>query len=213
MTHTMQPGSVYGPIIAASDVEDAILSVLQRWIVSYLAEVERQHSMPVGDLPAPRSWITSAQIEKFPEDQTPVVIVTSPGISEEPKADGQGLYRAHWRIDIATQAVAGGNRQALRLARLYTAAIRAICVQHQNSALARRVDWIGERYDVLDSVDDRTVCVGVCSLRVEVYDVTDRDNGPIDPESDPGPVSPTWPVARTHDELIVKWPLQEDFPS
>jgi len=214
MTLTVTPGTVYGPIVSAADVEDTISDVLQFWIESYLFELERQHGMPVGKLPTPRSWITSAAIEKFPEDQTPVVVITSPGTipTDQPGADGRGLYRARWRIDVATQAVAGGNRIALRLARLYTAAMRAIAVQHQNTGLARRVDWLAERYDVLDSIDDRTVCIGVVSLRVETYDVTGRNTGPQDPETEPGPDSPTWPTVQTHDELIVKWPLPEPFP-
>jgi hypothetical protein len=208
----IQPGTVYGPLIAATDIEDAIQAVLQEWIGGYLFELERQHGLEVGALPEPRSWITSAQIEKFPEDQTPCVVITSPGTLDEPAADGRGLYRARWRIDIATQAVAGGNRIALRLARLYTAAMRAVAVQHQDAGLARRVDWLGESYDVLDSADDRTVCIGVCRLRVEAYDVTNRNTAPTDVETEPGPDSPTHPIAQTHDELIVKWPLAEPFP-
>lgn len=213
MSVTVQPNSVYGPLVAASDVEEAIQDVLQQWIESYLFEIERQHGMPLGELPVPRSWITSAATEKFPEDQTPVVVITSPGTTtDEPAADGRGLYRARWRIDVATQAVAGGNRVALRLARLYTAAMRAIAVQHQNSGLARRVDWLAERYDVLDSVDDRTVCVGVVSLRVETYDVTNRNTAPTMPDPG-GPASPAWSTVESHEALIVKWPLPDDFPA
>jgi hypothetical protein len=210
---TVDPRSVYGPIILASDVEDAIRDVLRDWIDSYLWEIERQHGMEVGGLESPRSWVTSAAIEKFPEDQLPCVVITSPGTTDAPAADGQGLYRVHWRIDVATQAAAAGNRIALRLARLYTAAMRAICVQHQNSGLARRVDWLGERYDVLDTVDDRTVCIGVVSLRVEVYDVTNRNAAPDEPEPQPSPESPLRPIALTRDAEIVQWPLADDFPS
>jgi len=212
MTVTVQPNSVYGPIVAATDVEDAVRDILQKWIAGYLFETERQHGMPVGELPVPRSWITSAAIEKFPEDQVPCVVITSPSTLDQPAADGNGLYRARWRIDVATQAVAGGNRIAPRLARLYTAAMGLCAVQHQNSGLARRVDWLGERYDVLGSEDDRTVCIGVALLRVEAYDVRNRNTAPQEPEIEPDPDSPTHPIAQTHDELIVKWPLPDPFP-
>lgn len=212
MSIVVAPHSVYGPLVAACDVEDAIRDVLQVWIESYLYEVERQHQMPVGELPVPRSWVTSAELTRFPEDQTTSVIITSPGTLETPAADGRGLYRARWRVDVATQVVAGGNRIAPRLARLYTLAMRAIVVQHQDHGLARRIDWMGERYDLHTSVDERTLAVGVCSLRVETFDVTDRNTAPSDLETEASPDSPTHPIAQTREGLIVKWPPQDPFP-
>jgi hypothetical protein len=151
--------------------------------------VERQHGMPVGTLPQPRAWIISADVEKMPEDQTPAVIVGSPGLTEAPQADGQGVYSASWRVLLGVHLSARGNDNALRLVRLYTLALRALAVQQQliDPELAvMRVDWRDERYDVLASIDDRTVCTGVVELAVSVYEITSRHAGPLEPSiSDP----------------------------
>lgn len=203
--------SLYGELIAASDVEDSLLAMLGQYIDSYLAEVERQHFIEVGLLPRPRSWVRSGEVERFPEDQLPSVMVASPGLTDAPVADGQGAYLARWRVLVAVQIVARGNRIALPLARQYALALRAACVQHQQLAGldVRRIDWVGERYDVLDSVDDRTVCVAQVELAVEVANVTSRNDGPLEPEVPPGPDSPSWPIARLAEVEIQKVPLEE----
>ena len=204
--------SVYGPLVAASDVEDALLGALGAWLPSYLYELERQHGMEVDSLPVPRSWVRSAEVEKFPEDQLPCVMVASPGLTEAPLADGRGQYTARWRVLMAAEISARGNRLALVLARLYATGLRAIAVQQQvlEPLDLRRVDWMGERYDVLESVDDRTVCIAQVELAVEVAGVTDRNTGPLLPEASPSPDSPTWPVAQTAEVEIQKVPLEEE---
>jgi hypothetical protein len=61
-----------------------------------------------------------------------------------------------------------------------------------------RVDWRDERYDVLDSVDDRTVCVGRVEVAITVAEVLQQGLGPLDPlipPQPPAPVAPAWPTA------------------
>jgi hypothetical protein len=203
--------TVYGPLVAASDVEDALLTLLGNWMPSYLAELERHHNYAVGSLPQVRSWVRSAEVEKFPEDQLPCVMLASPGLTDAPVTDGDGRYTARWRVLVAAEIAARGNRLALALARLYATGLRAIAVQQQ--ALAgldvRRVDWMGERYDVLDSADDRTTCIAQVELAVEIADVTDRNAGPLVPEVTPGPDSPTWTAVDVVVVEIQKVPLEE----
>lgn len=206
---------MYMRLVSASDVEAALMGQLERWIDSYMSEVERQRDMEVRTLPRPRSWVYSSAVEKFPEDQLPAVILASPGITDPPTADGQGRYSARWRVLVAAEVVARGNRVALGLARLYATALRATAIQQQalEGLDVWRIDWMGERYDVLDSVDDRTVCVAQVELAVTVGDVTTRGAGPLEPEPPPTEQpSPTWPVAETADIDIYLWPLEEPWP-
>jgi hypothetical protein len=207
---TVQQDSVYGSLLAASDVEDGLLTILETWLNSYLAEVERQHAIEVGLLPRPRSYVVSSEISKMPEDQIPAVIIASPGLTDPPQADGFGMYTARWKVQVAAEVVAKGNRLALKLARLYALALRAVVIQQQYDDIpVRRIDWIDERYDVLDSADDRTVCIGVVEFAVEVPNVLTRDTGPLTPEAAPGPPSPTWPTAQTEHMDVVKVPIEE----
>lgn len=207
--------SAFGPIVAASDVELALLAHTQLWLADYLAELDRRYDDDVGTLPYPRSWIVSADVEKMPEDQTPTIIVRSPGIVDPPLASGDGMYAARWPIDVAVVLSARGNRLALRLARRYAAALRTLLVQQQQiddelELVVRRIDWLGERYDVLDSIDDRTICAATVELAVEVANVVQRNAGPIEPLLAPGSglgsTSPTWPTSTQVDVSITKEP-------
>lgn len=208
--------SAFGPLVAASDVEDYVEQVLRRWFATYLYEVERLHGIMPGKLPQPRAWVRSAAIEKFPEDQLPAIIIASPGLTDPPRADGAGNYFATWQIQVAAQVVASPNRRALELARWYTLAARACVVQQQQDpgidtpVVVLGTDWRHERYDVLDSIDDRTICIGVVEVAVSVADVTQRLAGPLDPlipPQDPDPNSPTWPTATSAVVDVEKEPV------
>jgi hypothetical protein len=74
--------SAFGPFVSASDVELALLEHVQLWLADYLAEVDRRYDDDVGTLPYPRGWVISADVEKMPEDQTPAIVVASPGLLE-----------------------------------------------------------------------------------------------------------------------------------
>lgn len=215
----MSRPSAFGTLVGASDVEEALLAQLQLWIADYLAEVERQHGLAPGTWPLPRSWLISSDVEKMPEDQLPAVILASPGLTDPPLADGRGIYTARWLVTLGVMVSARGNRLALRLARLYVLALRAIATQQPAlSGLAvRRVEWLDERYRRLDSIDDRTVCIAEVDVAVEVADVTTRNAGPLvpilpptPPDQTPPPDSPAWPEALTADVELVKVPLSEE---
>jgi hypothetical protein len=179
-------------------------------------EVERQHHLEPGSTAAPRSWVTSSEIEKFPEDQLPAIIVASPGLTDPPLADGEGSYTARFEIDVAVHIATAGNRIALTLARHYAAAIRACLIQQQrlgDLVAVQRIDWIDERYDRLPSVDDRTICAGRVGFAIEVSDVTRRHHGPLDPflgpDSEPPPTPPSWEPAHSVTAHIDKRPPGE----
>jgi hypothetical protein len=146
--------TAYGRIVAAVDVETALLELVQLWIADYLAEVCRQRGLAPDYLPTPRSWVVSSDVEKMPEDQTPAILVASPGLTEAPRADGLGGYVGRWRVTIAVHVSARSNALALPLVRLYVAAVRALVLQQQRLAsqtldelALRRIDWLDERYD------------------------------------------------------------------
>jgi hypothetical protein len=142
--------SLYGRLIGAHHVEDAIVNVLRVWYPTYLHEAERVSGIVPGTLELPRS-------------------------------------------------------------------IRACLIQQSDTDefLFRR-DWVGEAYDVLPSIDDRTICVARVRLEIEVPDVLTSDAGPItpivipdDPNATPPVASPEWPVAVVSGVDLVKVPLEE----
>jgi hypothetical protein len=203
-------GTAFEPIVAASDIERELVDLVQLWMRDYLAEIDRQQGQPVGSLPMPRSWVTTSDIEKMPEDQTPALIVSSSGTTDAPSAGGDGRYVGRWRVELSVLVSARGSTLALRLARLYAAAVRALFLQQQGGKTLslRRIDWMGERYDALPSIDDRTLCIGTVDVAVEIADVTTRHAGPLapilGPDPDPDPESPQWPTSQTADVVVHK---------
>lgn len=214
--------TLYGRLVGANHVEDAAVSVLRKWFVTYLHEVERQSGIPAGTIAEPRSVRISGGVEKMPEDQTPTLIVASPGISDNaPVTNGSRQYQAQFILDLSGVASAKGTEEngsprALRIARLYALALRA-CIGQQTDPdgyLYRR-DWLAEDYDVLDSIDDRTICVAKVRYAIEVPDVLTLDAGPIGPygpgpETDPLPISPEWPIATDAEIKVEKVPLNSE---
>jgi hypothetical protein len=207
--------SAFGPMVAACDVEDRLEATLRRWLPSYVYEVERLHGYDPGTLPLPRSWVRSSDVEKMTADQLPAVMIGSPGITDPPIADGAGYYVARWQINLGVEIIARSVRpRALDLARLYALALRGAAIQQANDETLAlpplgivRVEWIDERYDRLDSIDDRTVCIAEVELVLEVAEVLKRNGGPVDPllpPQGPSPESPTWPIATSTDVQITK---------
>ena len=206
VTYTPRPSSLYGRLISAVDVEQALKARIDARLDNYLNEVERQHGLAVGTLQRPRAFVVA---ERFPEDQLPAIVVESPGTTDLPAADGQGRYWARFELVLAIHVAASNG--ALELAKLYALALRALAVQ-QPSALFMGVDWINERYPRPELVGGRTFYTAEVTLEVQVDEVTDRAAGPPDepgwPE-DGGPESPEWPVSESAETDVVKVPIDE----
>lgn len=207
--------SLFAPIISGADIELAVVATLQAFAESYLAEVARQRDLPADTLPLPRSWVISAEVEKMPEDQTPAVIVASPGLvsGRPPTPAGDGSYTARWQLSVSAQCLASGAGLALRNARWYAAALRACLLQQQGLGgllPVSRIEWTGESYNRLPSVDDRTTCVATVDLVIEVGHASYRNAGPLTPTPGPQPdTSPQWPTAQTALVALQQVPLQE----
>lgn len=208
VTYTPRPSSLYGRLIAAVDVEQALKARIDARLDAYLDEVERQHGLEPGTLQRPRAFVVA---ERFPEDQLPAIVVESPGTTDLPEPDGHGRYIARFELVLAIHVAAGDG--ALELAKLYALALRALALQ-QPSALFMGVDWISERYPRPELVGGRTFYTAEVALEVQVPEVLDRHAGPPDeagwPDVPPqAPDSPEWLVAASADAELVKVPTTE----
>lgn len=189
--------TIFKPIKAGHTLENQVQLVLQRWLPSYLSEVEDQHGMERGTLPRPRSWKRTNEFNKWPEDQIPAVIIISPGLIGKPIRQGK-MYNGRFSLAVASLVSARTPDKAREVAGLYTAAIRAVLVQKRSlEGFARGTDWVQERYDDIRSTESRNIASGQCVFEVELEDIVTWGAGPITP-SEP-PVDPNvpfedWPV-------------------
>lgn len=189
--------AVFQRIVSGAQVEQALITTLQMWMPTYLAEVARQHGKGARELPTVASYTTVVEFDKWPEDQLPACIVVSPGIAEQPSQEAKGKHRAKWAAELALICSASTQKNSLDLAKMYLAAARAAILQHASlGGFASGLEWIDELYDRVPSEDTRNLGAASGLFVVHVDDVTTKGAGPgaavpeprIDPTLDYDPV-------------------------
>jgi len=199
---------IFLQILDGSQVEEAALSHVAAWMPVYLRELEIQREFPDDQhLPEIRSFTTFSRLDRFDEQQIPGVVVFSPGLAGAPTMEGDGSYTAIWNVGVSVFVSAPTIAATNRLAKLYTAALRAIMVQKQSlGGFANHVRWMDERYDdMFLPEDERTISSGTGLFEVAVTDVINKRGGPRtypfaeppDPTAQPGS---QWPEAQ---EVII----------
>jgi hypothetical protein len=180
------PLSVFGQIVTGAQVEAALTATLQKWMRTYLRELERQDGYQEGALPMVRSWTVANDVVKFPEEQLPAVVVVSTGVAAQPRIDGDGVYTAVWDIAVSAICSAASREASNEFAKLYLAAATAILVQQiPADGLISGVDWAGLTYTEFPQMRMRMQAEAKAALLVTVTDVLSRFRGPLQPDDDP----------------------------
>jgi hypothetical protein len=207
--------TVFGPLIAAPDVERAVLNTLQYWLESYLRNRELMLQLEWGDIERIRTWkITNTFDDKEAEDQTPFLCVISDGLAGRPLQEGNGEFRAKWDIGIGIIVASATGEDAQRVVKdVYCPVIRQILLHKQSlrdwtdpdaQPFSSGVEWVDESYkDVFGDDASRTLFNGQLDFEVEVSSVVSRYGGPatpVDPDSDPGS---SWPTADSGDIRVL----------
>jgi hypothetical protein len=206
--------SIFGTIVSDDQVEEAVIVTLQKWIPTYLSEVERQRGIDAGYYRRPESgsYYARTDFDKWPEEMLPAIIVIAPGIEDDPSKAGDGVYRGLFPIAVTCVVSSTNQIETRRYAQRLGAAIRAALVQHQSLGNAlddevRGVDWIGARNNELPPEGDRSIWANRQLFAVEVGDVVTKSAGPrnadpIVPSTAPYPDPPT--VIPNATEITLK---------
>lgn len=197
------PDTIFDRVVSGADVESWVWYTLKRWFSTYLATVERQHSITAGTFARPRSFTTAPSLDDWPEDQLPNLLVISPGMSEVPQRHGDGVYKARWNVTVACVVSARSEEESRHLASYYTAALRLLMLQRPSlDGAAQGVAWISERYDELAFDDVRSLMAGTAEFLVDVDNAANAKAGPItpdDPLADELAAWPDWPTVQVVD--------------
>jgi hypothetical protein len=223
------PADVFGPQIGAYEVEDAVVGLLQRWLITYVRELERRAGMTPGTLPPIRSWRVSGEVGLMPEDQRPAVVVSCRGALVERRGGGASSHGQTWRwaVEVGVQSVTksvkranGAGPQPRLVSQMYCTAARGILVQQRDElGLLGMIDVVGETYNELESTTDRSTHLAAVQCTVEIPNVVEWSRGPHEPyqspegEPDPpAPDSPEWPPVDTLDVDVQLEPLDKETP-
>lgn len=183
-------------------IELAYIAHVSKWIETYIAEAERQFEIPPRSVPVPRHGqftVHRSEFEKWPEDQTPAIIVLAPGLAGEPRREADRTMTAP--IALAFGAIAAGGPvfedQAAEVAQIIGVSIREIVLNLRPDDIEiAGIDLLDEQYG---DVDRRDLGSSRVIFRVWVKGWSPGPSGPIDrsdPPDDPYLPSGDWPLVQ-----------------
>lgn len=200
---------IFGALVFPDEVEAAVIATCQKWFPEYLALAERKLGFTPEDIPEIGSWVATADLTRWPEEQLPSVLVMNTGLAEEPKKYG-GDYTAKFAVGLAVVASGQDGPTTDRLVKIYTAILRAILTHHPDLGdFATAIEWVDEGYDALPSGKRRRdLGAGQLIMRVEVESVISDKGGIAEPRENPyeGP-PPDGPVVTAPGVNLTPTPL------
>lgn len=163
-------------VVSATLLRKRFQQVLQANLPTALVDIAELED--VDPITPPKAWRRLPDFRKLLDDQSPTVIVTTPGLSGTP-GEGQearlsNAVEARWDIRTFCIVRAGTYDAVADMVGWYTAAIRLAALRNkQLSGLARTTRWVGEAYDLLDASDARTIGAGSVDFTVGVDNAVD----------------------------------------
>lgn len=212
--------STFGRIIDANAVETAVRDTLERWLPTYIAELERQYpkvgasGWEVGELNTQVWYHAAHQFDRFREDNLPAIIVICPGLTDRPVRDADGIHLCTFGLAVGVVAGAIDREETDAAVKAYGAAVRA-CLLQQSSLGALGADgitWLGETYDELPFEDSRSLVGGRLTFTVQVDDVVTKLAGPLQPSDPPADIyDPPEPTGTVESHHITVTPTNDEL--
>lgn len=187
----------FGTLFGADQLEAAVVTTLETWLPTYLAEVERQRDMTAGEISAPKSYRTIPRFDKFPEDQIPAIYVVSPGVFNEPVKRGGGKYQATYSLGVAAVVESTTPDAVNTLSKLYSSAVVAAIMQHRYLGFPQGkiegVDWVDETFTDIPPLQGRSLASAQNVFVITINDVLTVGAGPLVPDPEVPPIDPVPP--------------------
>jgi hypothetical protein len=184
------------------------MATLQKWMPTYIQELEHQRNLPRGRIPSPKVYTTRNNFSAMPDERMPLCVVVSPGLAHEPWKDGEGRHMGWYGLGVGIVARANSEEASNKMAKIYGAAIRAIMLQKQaldDSWAFVGTELIDESFtDIPTSERERSMRSVQVIFRVQVDELVTSFAGPQypiapDPDTQPGSV---WPEFQTADVVV-----------
>jgi len=179
--------TVFKDILVASQIEEATITQLQKWLPTYLREIERQLEIRVGSTPIPEHYSNRNSLDMLAGEKFPKIIVIAPGLDGTPLADGGGVYEARWQLGVGSIIAANSEPLANMQSKIYGAACRKIMIDKQSlGGIARAISWTDEQYEDLPVPNQNMLLKSaVVYFSVDCQNVSTKWSGPENPDEDP----------------------------
>lgn len=172
-----------GEVLTRGKIQSLITQHLEKWLTTYLCEVDEEEGLARGTTAWPRSYQRVPKLNNDLNKQLPALLVICPGTSDKPTKEGDGNYRAKYTVGIAALVKGSDQVSASEIAGRYGAAIRQAIVQ-QLSYLGdhvRGASWEGESFDDLAVDTERTMASVTVHFDMEFRNVLNDRVGPSRP--------------------------------
>jgi hypothetical protein len=217
-------GTIFGPMVAPSDVERAVVSTIATWLDTYLNELERLQGLALRFLPRPPDTASidgdsiygGVDHNSWQEDFCPaVIVVVQPAGSTELEASSG--YGQTYEVEIGSVIHGDDEDNARTIAGYYATAIAALLVQQSSlGGLATRTRLTTSPHVEFLDPDRMRIAHGLCTVEVFVQPILDEKTGPLTPDPAPAPNVPSpadpgdWPTVEHVDVEVTAEPLDEE---
>lgn len=158
---------VYGDVFGGASVQEAVYNTLQKWLPSYIAELNRQLG---GDiLQNVTEYRHRPEFRTLPKNVQCAILVMVPGTARTPHYF-QEFIRSDWRVEVDAFIYGTKDWQETQaLTSAYSACIRACLIQHKDlEKFAETTKWISEEYYEGEHSATRTTGLGKIKFEVTV---------------------------------------------
>lgn len=192
---------VFGPMVMDVDVEKAVRATLERWMPTYLREIERRRGFAEFDFPDIAAYrAMDIQEERFPEEQIPAVqIMLTTETEIFTRAESAS---AIWKGPIDVLVSTTEPETAREMASYYQFCMGLVLVQHftlDGSITVAGLGWEKMGIPAVGKPDERWLALGSIDISIEVDGVFNPALGPLVPQPDDGEGEPPpYGVVETH---------------
>ncbi len=178
--------SKFGFSVSRKQVLDDIEETIKTWMKEYLAEAERQAGLDPRTLPEIKTFTQVNEFRNWAQDETPVCVLVSPGLSDKPKKKGDGWYMASFDVGVAIIVQANNRENTNNLADIYGPILRQLILQQAGyGGLISGIDFEDERYNDVPETEDRAQASVQVIFSVEVPGMVNDKLGVTEPSDDP----------------------------
>lgn len=204
---------IYGQILSARDVRQALLNTIQTWSPQYIAEIATVTGLPLQPF---GSWEAVYDNRALPPDQTAAcwTTCTTTDPKRPPRRQGDGIYSTVWIADANIVCYGTTWDEAADLIAAYTSAVRALTVQQGSlGGFASNTRWLGEASKEIEHQRTRTVQVATISFAVTVNGTVNTLTGPATPTPPTPPGTSGGPTVATTSVTVDAYPPDGGIPA
>lgn len=216
----------FGPNYGRGDLETRVIATIRTWIVTYIANYEREHQLPSRSIvvpPTPASIHGGIDFETFSSELFPEIIVVCQPSGEAERIDDDGGYGSWFTVDVGAVVQYEGDQDKTRqLADAYGTALQLLVPQQGyfgyqadgTTYFATRTRLEAAYSVVFPDETVRDIARATLPARTFVNNLGSDFEGPTVPPADPYAVPLPLPVAnRVEVDLIRGTPDTSGFVS